>query len=80
MCLPLEEQNLCRRNISDHEQSKAVRMDEWHDGGKCFGVTLAVSGTVVTSLHSALKGACRHVSTPTLKSVIELKTNVKKVL
>ncbi|AES87629.2 hypothetical protein MTR_4g031280 [Medicago truncatula] len=23
MCLPLEEQNLCRRNISDHEQSKA---------------------------------------------------------
>ena len=24
MCLPLEEQNLCRRNISDHEQSKAA--------------------------------------------------------
>ncbi|AES69897.1 hypothetical protein MTR_3g036640 [Medicago truncatula] len=23
MCLPLEKQNLCRRNISDHEQSKA---------------------------------------------------------
>ncbi|AET02474.2 choline/ethanolamine kinase, putative [Medicago truncatula] len=24
MCLPLEELNLCRRNISDHEQSKAA--------------------------------------------------------
>jgi len=24
MCLPLEEQNLCSRNLSDHEQSKAA--------------------------------------------------------
>ena len=25
MCLPLEEQNLCSRIVSDHEQSKAAK-------------------------------------------------------
>ena len=51
-----------------------------NSGGKCFGVTLTVSSTVVTSLRGVMKRACRYVSTPTLKSVIELKKSVKKVL
>jgi len=42
-------------------------------GGKCFGMTVMVSGTVVTSLRGGMKGACMHVSTPTLKSVMELR-------
>jgi len=38
-------------------------------GGKC-------SGTVAMSLHSGTKGACRHVSTSMLKSVMELRKSV----
>jgi hypothetical protein len=49
-------------------------------GGKYFGGTLTVTGTTVTSLRGSIKGVCRHVSNPTLNSVIELKKSVKKVL
>jgi hypothetical protein len=45
-------------------------------GGKCSGVTVMVSGTVVMSLHDEIKGARRHVSTPTLKSIMELRKSV----
>jgi len=34
------------------------------------------SGTVAMSLRGGTKGACKYVSTPTLKSVMELKKSV----
>jgi hypothetical protein len=46
-----------------------VRMDEWKDDGKCSGVTVTVYGTVMMNPCGETKGACRHVSIPTLKSV-----------
>ena len=45
-------------------------------GRKYSGVTLMVSGTLVMSLHDGTKGACRHVGTPTLKSVMELRKSL----
>lgn len=51
-----------------------------NNDGKCSGVTEMVSGMVATSLRGGTKGACTHVTTPTLKSVMELINSVKKVL
>jgi len=47
-----------------------------NDDGKCYGVTVMVSGTIVMSLRGGTKGSCRHVSTPMLKSVMELRKSV----
>jgi len=45
-------------------------------GGKCFGVTVTVYGTAVMNPRSRTKGAYMHVSTLTLKSVMELRKRV----
>ncbi|RHN51991.1 hypothetical protein MtrunA17_Chr6g0475461 [Medicago truncatula] len=47
---------------------------------KCSGVMMMVSGMAATSLLGGIKDACRQVSTPTLKSVMELRKSVWKVL
>jgi len=41
--------------------------------GKC-------SGTVAMNLRGGTKGDCRHVSIPTLKSVMELRKSVESVV
>jgi len=45
-------------------------------GGKCSGVTMMVSGTVVMNPCDGTKGGYRHVGTPTLKLVMELRKSV----
>ena len=40
---------------------------------ECFDVTITASGTAAMSLRGGTKGACRHVSTPALKSVMKLR-------
>jgi len=45
-------------------------------GGKCSGMIETVSGAAVTNPCGGTKGACRHVSTLTLKLVIELRKSV----
>lgn len=45
-------------------------------GGKFSSVMVTVFGTVAMSLHGRTKFACKHVSTQTLKSVIELRKSV----
>lgn len=47
-----------------------------NSGGKCSDVTVMVSGTVVMSPCSGTKGVFRHVSTPKLKSIMELRKSV----
>jgi hypothetical protein len=42
--------------------------------------SVTASGTAAMSLYGGTKGACRHVSTPTLKSVMELKDSEEDVL
>jgi hypothetical protein len=42
-------------------------------GRKCSGVMVTASSTAATSLRGGTKGACKHVNTPTLKSVMELR-------
>jgi len=49
-------------------------------GGKCSGVMITVSGMAVTNVRGGTKGACRHVSTPTLKSVMEQKECLESVV
>jgi len=46
-----------------------VRLDERQQWRK-------VLLTVAMSLHGGTKGVCRHVSTPTLKSVMELRKSL----
>lgn len=47
-----------------------------NSGGKFSSVMVMVYGTVAMSLHGGTKCACKHVSTQTLKSVIELRNSV----
>jgi len=42
-------------------------------GRKCSGMMLTVSVTTVASICGEKKGVCRHVSTSTLKSAMELR-------
>jgi len=49
-------------------------------GGKCSGMTVTVFGLAVTSLHGGTKDVYRHVSTTMLKSIMELRKSVYKVL
>jgi hypothetical protein len=51
-----------------------------NDGRECSGVTATTSGTVAMSFRDGMKGVCMHVSTLTLKSVMELRKSVVKVL
>jgi len=44
-----------------------------NDDKESSGVTVTTFGTVVTRLHGGTKGVYKHISTPTLKSVIELR-------
>jgi hypothetical protein len=43
-------------------------------------VRMTVSGMAVMSLCGGTKSACRHVSTPTLKLVMELRKSVESVV
>jgi len=43
-------------------------------------VTATTFGTTALSLRGGAKGACRHVSTPTLKSVMELRKSAESVV
>jgi len=45
-------------------------------GGKCSGLTVKVSSTAALNPCGGTKGACRHVSSPMLKSVMELRKSV----
>ena len=45
-------------------------------GGCCFNVMVTVSDTAVLSLHDGTKGPCKLGSTPTLKSVTELRKSM----
>jgi len=47
-----------------------------NDERKCISMMVTVFGTAVTSLRGGTKGVCMHVSTPTLKSVMELRNIV----
>jgi hypothetical protein len=49
-------------------------------GGNCSGEVMAVSGTAATNLHGGAKGACKHVSTPTLKSAMNLRKSMYEAL
>ena len=58
-----------------------VRMDEWQRWRKvCSGVVVMVSGTVAMNPCGGMKGVCMHVTSSTLKSVMELRKSVLKVL
>jgi len=43
---------------------------------KCSGVTMKVSGTAAMNHCGGTKGACRHVKTLMLKSVMKLRKSV----
>jgi len=47
---------------------------------KCSGATVKVFSTLAMNLCGGPKDVCRHVSTLTLKSVMELRKSVKTVL
>jgi len=47
-----------------------------NNGKECSGVTVMTSDMAAMSLRGGTKGAYKHVSTPTLKSVMKLRKSV----
>ncbi|RHN56781.1 hypothetical protein MtrunA17_Chr5g0433171 [Medicago truncatula] len=45
-------------------------------GGKCYGVMVKAFSTVARNPYNGTKGACRHVNTLTLKSLMEQRKSV----